>query len=154
MFTLKCDFSKSFRNLAWHSYLYPPPWKIPLSDIDFLGWCGVDTTLLKTHFVVATDAVGALRFPVKSNKFLPTVNLVCSLSSFSGCTLHTILPYVTFLYFGTCVLGMKIIIFVPFTILIPWANCTSSSEKDIYKISCLGLLPDVCIPGQLQIFDG
>ena len=37
---------------------------------------GVDTTLLKTHFAVVTDAVGALIFPVKSNKFLPTVTLV------------------------------------------------------------------------------
>ena len=45
---------------------------------------GVDTTLLKTHFAVLTDAVGDLKFPVKYNKFLPTVNLVRSLSSFSG----------------------------------------------------------------------
>ena len=57
---------------------------------------GLDTTLLKTHFAVVTDAVGALILPVNSNKFPPTVNLVRSLSSFSGFTLHTILPYVTF----------------------------------------------------------
>ena len=43
---------------------------------------GVNTTLLKTHFSVVTDAVGALRFPVKSNKFPSTVNLVRSLSFF------------------------------------------------------------------------
>ena len=36
----------------------------------------VETTLLKTHFALVTDAMGALRFPVKSNKFPPTVNLV------------------------------------------------------------------------------
>ena len=53
---------------------------------------GVDTTLLKTHFAVVTDAVGALRFPVKSNKFPPTVNLVRSFSSFSGFISQTILP--------------------------------------------------------------
>ena len=47
---------------------------------------GVDTTLLKTHFAVVTDAVGALRSPVKSNKFPHTVNLVRSFSSFSGFT--------------------------------------------------------------------
>ena len=62
---------------------------------------GVDTTLLKTHFTVMADAVGVLRFPVKSNKFLPTVNLVCSFSYFSGFILHNILLYVTFLSFGT-----------------------------------------------------
>ena len=53
---------------------------------------GVDTTLLKTQFAVVIDAVGELIFPVKSNKFLPTVNLVRSFSSFSGFTLQTILP--------------------------------------------------------------
>ena len=42
---------------------------------------GVDTTLLNTQFAVVNDAVGALRFPVKSNKFPPTVNLVRSFSS-------------------------------------------------------------------------
>ena len=62
---------------------------------------GVDTTLLKTHFAVVTDAVREMRFPVKSNKFPPTVNLVRSLSYFSGFTSHTILTYVTFLSFGT-----------------------------------------------------
>ena len=80
---------------------------------------GVDTTLLKTHFTVVSDEVGALRFPVKSNNFLTTVNLVCSLSSFSAFTSHTILPYVNFLSFGTCVLGMEMTVFIPFTIMIP-----------------------------------
>ena len=46
----------------------------------------VDTTLLKAHFSVVTDSVGALAFPVKPNKFPPTVNMVRSLSSFSGFT--------------------------------------------------------------------
>ena len=63
---------------------------------------GVDTKLLKTHFTMVTDAVGSLIFPVKSNKFPPTVNLVRYFSSFSGLKLHTILPYVTFLSLGTC----------------------------------------------------
>ena len=40
---------------------------------------GVDTILLKAHFAVVTDAVGALIFPVKSNKFPPTISLVCFL---------------------------------------------------------------------------
>ena len=53
---------------------------------------GVETTLLKTHFSVVTDDVGALIFPVKSNKFPPTVNLVRSFSSFSGFISQTILP--------------------------------------------------------------
>ena len=57
---------------------------------------GVNTTLLKTQFAVVTDAVGALIFPLKSNKFSPTVNLVGSFSSFSGFTSHFIFPYVTF----------------------------------------------------------
>ena len=61
----------------------------------------VDTTLLKTHFAVVTDAVGALRFPVKSNKFLPTANIVRSFSYFYGFTSQTILPYVMFLYLWT-----------------------------------------------------
>ena len=60
----------------------------------------IDTTLLNKHFDVVTDAVGALIFPVKSNKFPPTVNLVQSFSYFSGSNLHTIFPYVTFLSFG------------------------------------------------------
>ena len=62
---------------------------------------GVYTTLLKTHFSVVTYSVGALIFPVKSNKYLPTVNLVGSFSSFSGFTVHTIFPYVTFSSLGT-----------------------------------------------------
>ena len=61
---------------------------------------GVDITLLKTHSAVVTDSCVALRFPVKSNKFLPTINIVCSFSSFYIFTSHTILPYVTFLAFG------------------------------------------------------
>ena len=92
---------------------------------------GVDTTLLKTHFSVVTDSVGALIFPVKSNKFLPTVNLGCSFSSFSGFTLHTILPYVTFLSWGIWDLGTKMTLFVPFTPHIPWANCPNSFAKDL-----------------------
>ena len=95
---------------------------------------GVDTTLLKTHFAVVTDAVGKMRFPVKSNKFPPTVNLARSFSSFSGFTLHTIFPYGNFLSFGTCALGIKMTLFVPFTFLIPWANCPSSFAKDISQI--------------------
>ena len=35
---------------------------------------GVDTTLLKTHIAVVTDAVGALIFPVKYNKFRPLLS--------------------------------------------------------------------------------
>ena len=62
---------------------------------------GFDTTLLKTHFTVVTDAVGELIFPVKSNKFPPTVNFVRSFSYFSGFTSQTIFPYVTFLSLGT-----------------------------------------------------
>ena len=61
---------------------------------------GVDTTVLKTRFAVVTVIVGALRFPVKSNNFLPTVNLVCSLYSFSGFTLHTVFPYAHFYLLG------------------------------------------------------
>ena len=53
---------------------------------------GVDTTLLKSHFAVVTDAVRALRFPVKSNKFPPPVNLLRSFSSFSGFISQTIIP--------------------------------------------------------------
>ena len=79
---------------------------------------GVDITLLKTHFAVVTDAVGALRFPVKSNKFPPTVNLVRSFYSFSGFTLQTIWPYVTFLSLGTWDFGMNMTVFSPLTHLI------------------------------------
>ena len=63
---------------------------------------GVDTTLLKTHFAVVTDAVGAIRFPEKSNKFPPTVNLVRSLSSFYGLTSNIVnLTDVTSVIYGT-----------------------------------------------------
>ena len=57
---------------------------------------GVDTAPLNTNFAVVTDAVGALRSPLKYNKFPPSINLVRSFSSFSDFTMHTILPYVTF----------------------------------------------------------
>ena len=80
---------------------------------------GVDTTLLKTHFSVVTDDVGALRFPVNSTKFPLTVNLVRSFSSSYGFNLHTIFPYVTFLSFVTCVFEMKITVLVPFAVLMP-----------------------------------
>ena len=101
---------------------------------------GVDTKLLKTHFSVVTDTVGLLIFPVKSNKFPPTVNMVCSLSSFYGFTLHTIFPYVDFLSFGTCVLEMKMNVFFPFTVLIPWVNCPISFVKDISQKNLSGPL--------------
>ena len=68
---------------------------------------GVDTTLLKTHFSVVTDAVGELIFPVKSNKFPPTVNLVRYFSSFSGFTSHSIFPYVTFYILGLVFCELK-----------------------------------------------
>ena len=74
---------------------------------------GVDTTRLKTHFAVVTDAVVALIFHVKSNKFPPNVNLVRSFSSFYGFTSHTILPYVTFYLLGIC-FGNEIDCICPF----------------------------------------
>ena len=101
---------------------------------------GVDTTLLKTHFAVVNDTVGALRLPVKSNKYPPTANILFSLSYFSGFFLHTILPYVTFLSLVTWALRMKTTVFFPFTPLIPWANCPNSFEKDIYQIFLFGNL--------------
>ena len=101
---------------------------------------GVYTRLLKTHFSVVTDAVGALNFSVKSNKFPPTVNMVRSFSSFYGFNSHTIFPYVTFLSFGTCVLEMKITAFVPFAVLVPWANCPSSFAKDLSQFFLSGPL--------------
>ena len=105
---------------------------------------GVDTTLLKTLFSVVTDAVGALRFPVKSNKFPPTVNLVRSLSYFSGFNSHTIFPYVNFLSSGTCVFEMKITVFVHFTVLISWADFPCSFTKDRYQNFLSGSLT-ICI---------
>ena len=105
---------------------------------------GVDTTMLKTHFSVVTDAVGVLIFPVKSNKFPPTVNIVRYFSSFSGFTLHTIFPYANFLSFGIRSLGMKTTVFVPFIFLIPWDNCTSSFAKYISKIFLSGPLA-ICL---------
>ena len=101
---------------------------------------GVDTTLLMTYFCVVTDAVGAMRFPVIFNKFPPTVNLVRSFSFFSGYNFHNIFPYGNFLSVGTCFLEMKITIFVPFTVMIPWANFTSSFAKDRSQIFLCGLL--------------
>ena len=62
---------------------------------------GVDTKMLNTHFAVMTDAVVALRFPMKPNKFPPTVNIVRSFSYFYGFILHNILPCVIFLSLGT-----------------------------------------------------
>ena len=53
---------------------------------------GMEIEMLKTHFAVVTDAVGALIFPVNSNKFTPTVSLVRSFYSFSGFISQTILP--------------------------------------------------------------
>ena len=91
---------------------------------------GVYTKPLKTNIAVVTDAVGVLRFPLNSNKFPLTVILVCSFYSFSGFNLHTILPNVTFSSVGTYVFEMKTTVFVPFTVMIPWANCPSSFTKD------------------------
>ena len=90
---------------------------------------GVDTTLLNKHFDVVTDAVGALIFHVNSNNFPPTVNMFLSFSSFSSFNSHTIFLYVPFLYFGTCVFGMKVAVFVTFKVLIPRDNFPSSFAK-------------------------
>ena len=91
---------------------------------------GVDTILLKIHFAVATGAVGALIFPVKSNFFHLTVNLDCYFFSFSGFNSHNILMYVNFLSLRTCDFEMKFTVFVPFTVLIPRDNFPSSFAKD------------------------
>jgi len=57
---------------------------------------GVEITLLKIHFTVATEAIGVLRFPMKSRRFPPTVRQVFSFTALSGFSAHTIFPYVTF----------------------------------------------------------
>ena len=101
---------------------------------------GVETTLLKTHFYVVTDAVGALRFPVKSNKFPPTVSLVRSFYSFSGFISQNILPKVTFLSLGTLYFGMNMTVFVPLTSLIPWASWPNLLAKDLSQIFLSGPL--------------
>ena len=101
---------------------------------------GVDTTLLKKHFAVVTGAVGELRFPVKSNNFPLTVNLVRSFSYFSGFTSQTILPYVTFFSLETWYLRMNMTLFSPFTPLIPWSNCPNFFAKDISPIILSGPL--------------
>ena len=90
---------------------------------------GVDTILFKTHFAVVTDAIVALRFPVKSNKFPHTVNMVSYFSYFYGFNFPTLLIYLNFLYFGTCVFEMKINVLVPLTVLVPWVNFPSSFSK-------------------------
>ena len=51
---------------------------------------GVDTTLLNTRFAGVADAVGELRFTVKSNTFTPTVNIVRYFSAFYGFTSQTL----------------------------------------------------------------
>ena len=94
---------------------------------------GVDNTLSKTQFSLVTDAVGALIFPVKSNKFPPNINLVRSFSSFSGFNSQTIYPYVTFLSLGTLDLGINMTTFFLLISLIPWANCPNSFEKYLYQ---------------------
>ena len=101
---------------------------------------GVDTTFLKTHFSVATGAVGALRFTVKSKTFPSTVNLVFSFSSFFYFHFAYNFALCYFLYFWTCVLWIKMTLSIPFTILISWANCTSSFAKYIYQIFLSGTL--------------
>ena len=62
---------------------------------------GVDITLLKTHFAVVTEAVGALRFPMNDNKLPPTVSLVRCTSAFSVLMSQHIRPYVIVLPEGT-----------------------------------------------------
>ena len=101
---------------------------------------GVDTTLLNTHFSMVTDAVGGLRFYVKSNKFPPTVNIVRSFSSCSGFISQTILPYVNFLSLGTLDLGINMTVYVPLTSLMPWSSCPNSFAKDISQIFLSGNL--------------
>ena len=109
-----------------------------LANRHLVNW--VDTKLLNTHWAVLTDAVGALRFPVKCNKFPPTINLMRSFSSFSGFTSQTIFSYVTFLCLGTLNLGIKMTIFVPLASLIPWYNCPNLFAKDLYQIFLSGTL--------------
>ena len=98
---------------------------------------GVDNTLLSTHFSIVTDAVGALTFPVKSNKLTPMIiwfflSLVCFLAHYlSVCDLF---------YFGTCVFGINIIVFVPFVVLIPWDKCLSSFENECSQFFLSGPL--------------
>ena len=64
----------------------------------------VDTTLLKTHYAVVTDAVGELRFSVKSNKFRPSVNIVRSFSYFSVFISQNIYHRLPFCLWGICIL--------------------------------------------------
>ena len=90
------------------------------------------------------DDVGALICTVKSNTFSLIVNMVRSFSSFSGFNSHTILPYVTFIFFGTCFFGVKINVFVTFTFMIPWTNCPSSFANECYHLFLFGTLT-ICL---------
>ena len=85
---------------------------------------GVDTTLLKTHFAVVTEAVGALRFPMNGNKLPPTVSLVRCTSALSVLMSQHIRPYVIVLPEGTKHFLMKTIVCCSF--YVPDALCKLS----------------------------
>ena len=90
---------------------------------------------------MVTDAVGALRFYVKSNKFPPAFNLVRSFSLLFWLQLaHYFSICEVFKYFGNCVLEMKITVLVPYTVLVPWADSPSSFAKDRSQIFLSGPL--------------
>ena len=113
----------------------------------------VDTTMLKAHFAVVTDAVGAMRFPVKSNKFPPTVNLVIYFSYFlvSLCTLffHMWL----FKIFGLLFWELKYLFLSLSKFWYPGIIVPVYLQIIFSKFSCLRIWPYICIPGQLHIFD-
>ena len=73
--------------------------------------------LFTIRFVAFIVAVGVLKAPSKSGKFLHTINILLCVSALFVWISHTIHLYVTFFAKGTFLLGMNVKVFVLFIIV-------------------------------------
>ena len=95
----------------------------------------MEIILLKIHFAVVKEAVGVLKFPVKSRRFPSTVRQVLFFTILLGFSSHTIFSICDLLFLGMSVLGINVMVLVPFMSLMPCANYPSSFENKRSQIS-------------------
>ena len=130
-----------------------PRWKCLMSANRHLD-PGVDITLLKTHFAVVTDAVGALRFLWSLTNFLPH-SILCApslpfLISFRRLFYHR-LP---FCLWGLWILEWTLPCLSPWPLWCLGLAVPTRWQMIFPKFSSLGPWSDACIPGPILKSDG
>ena len=114
---------------------------------------GVDTTLLKTHFAVVTDAVGELRFLGSLPIFRP-LSILCDPSLLFLVASHRLFYHrLPFCLWGIWILGWTWPYLSPLPLGCLGLTVPTFLQRIFPKLSSLGHWSGPFIPGQIQKFD-